>query len=91
MEKLATIILPRIRSFTGINVKSFNQHSNLSIGLPETLVFSELENYFEFFESLKGIDITIVTNAKKIKKFNVSNLSTLPALVFLSAFQLPVK
>ncbi len=91
LEKLVTIILPRIGSFSGISINSFNQHQCLSIGLPEILVFSELENYFEFFESLKGVDITIVTNVKKTKNFNVSHLSTLPSLIFLSAFQFPIK
>lgn len=91
LEKLVTIILPRIRNFTGISMKSFDQHRNLSIGLSEILVFSELENYFEFFESLKGIEITIVTNGKKTESLSNSSLSTLSALVFLSAFQFPVK
>lgn len=91
LEKLITIILPRVRNFTGIGANKLNQGAHLSIGLPEILVFSELENYFEFFELLKGIDITIVTNVKKTKNSNISFFSTSPALVFLSAFQFPLK
>ncbi len=91
LEKLVTIILPRIRNFAGICVKSFNQHTNLTINLSEILVFSELENYFEFFESLKKIDITIVTNVPKTKNSINCNVSTLYALIFLSAFQFPNK
>lgn len=91
LEKLITIILPRVRHFAGISQSGFNQENHLSIGLPEILVFSELENYFEFFESLKGIDITIVTDVKKSRNLNVPNLSPSAALVFLSAFQFPIK
>lgn len=91
LEKLITIILPRVRNFNGISKNSVKQENHLSIGLPEILVFSELENYFDFFESLKGIDITIVTNGKTSTHLNVSDLSTSTALVFLSAFQFPIK
>lgn len=91
LEKLVTIILPRIRNFTGVNQSCLNKKHHLSIGLPEILVFSELENYFEFFESLKGIDVTIVTDLKKSINSKTFNLQTSSTLVFLSAFQFPIK
>jgi large subunit ribosomal protein L5 len=91
LEKLITIILPRVRNFAGISENVLNQKNHLSIGLPEILVFPELENYFEFLELLKGIDITIVTHVKKPLNYNVHNSSTSTALVFLSAFQFPIK
>jgi len=88
LEKLITIILPRLKNFKGI-------HSNkifyISIGIPEILVFFELENYFEFFQLLKGLDITISTSLKKTTNSHFSKLSKSPISVFLSAFQVPIK
>lgn len=63
VEKLVTIVLPRIREFKGISLHIVNKKAHVSLGLSEILIFPELENYFEYFEFLKGIDITIVTNA----------------------------
>lgn len=91
LGKLITIILPRIRHFNGIKINYLHETAHLSIGIPEILVFFELENYFEFFEFLKGLDITIVTNVRKAKKLNFSKLSSSPISIFLSAFQFPIK
>lgn len=91
LEKLITIILPRIRNFNGIKIHYLDEKAHVSVGIPEILVFFELENYFEFFELLKGLDITIVTNVKKNKNSNFSKVNYSPISVFLSAFQFPIK
>jgi large subunit ribosomal protein L5 len=43
---------------------SFDNHGNISFGLQNFLLFPELENHYELFESLAGFQITCVTNAK---------------------------
>lgn len=94
LEKVVTIILPKIREFSGINMNSFNCYGNLTLGLKEILSFPELENYFDDFQSLKGVDITIVTKSKK--KINIPNWTKndflhRSSLILLSGFQLPAK
>jgi len=42
IEKIVTIVLPRIRDFDGINPKSFDKSSNLTIGIKEQLAFPEI-------------------------------------------------
>lgn len=89
LEKLITIILPKVRSFNGINNNCLNSQQDLNIGLSEVLSFPELEKYFEYFSSLKGIDISLVTN---IKSNPVNNLnSKRKTIAFLSGFQFPIK
>ena len=91
LEKLVTIILPRIRQFNGINIKVLNEKTHVTLGLSEILVFPELENYFEYFEFLKGVTITIVSNLNKKKSFNNEKKNQSLFLTFLSGFQFPVK
>ena len=89
LEKLITIILPRLKHFK--NIYSSITILHISIGIPEIVVFFELENYFEFFQLLKGLDITISTNFKKTTNSHFYKLSKSPLSVFLSAFQVPIK
>jgi large subunit ribosomal protein L5 len=47
---------------------SFDNHGNISFGLQNFLLFPELENHYELFESLTGFQVTLVTNAKTHKE-----------------------
>jgi len=64
LDRFVTIVLPRLRDFSGINRKSVDTSGNFSLGLDNILVFTELENHYEYFESLRGIDINISITAK---------------------------
>lgn len=61
-EKLVTIILPRIRHFNAIDLNLFDGKGNLSLGLSSLLIVPELESYFEYFESIRGINISLITS-----------------------------
>ena len=65
LEKLITIILPRIRHFNPINFSHFDGKGNLSLGLSPILIIPELESYFEYFESIGGINISLITSGFK--------------------------
>ena len=67
LEKLITIVLPRVRNFRGILFKFFDGKGNLNLGLSSLLIFPELENYFEYFEFIRGINITLVTSNNQLK------------------------
>jgi large subunit ribosomal protein L5 len=62
LDRLMSIVLPRIRDFRGLNPESFDGHGNYSFGLTEQLVFPEID--YDDIDVLRGMDITIVTTAR---------------------------
>lgn len=62
INKLVTIILPRVRDFHGIPKKNLDGRGNLSIGFWEQIVFPEIE--YDKIDRIRGLEITITTNAK---------------------------
>lgn len=65
-NKLAMIVLPRVRDFQGIRESSFDEKGNLSIGIKEHIVFPEIkpeESVVSF-----GLQITLKTTAKTKKE-----------------------
>ncbi|TWU29555.1 50S ribosomal protein L5 [Bythopirellula polymerisocia] len=42
LDRLISIVLPRVRDFRGLNPKAFDKQGNYSLGLNEQLVFPEL-------------------------------------------------
>ena len=63
VAKLISIVLPRLRDFRGLNEKSFDGAGNYNIGLKDQLVFPEIN--YDDVQRLRGMNITIVTSAKK--------------------------
>jgi len=61
-EKLIKISLPRTRDFRGLNPKSFDGKGNYTLGVKEHIIFPEID--FDRIDKIKGLDITITTNAK---------------------------
>ena len=61
-DKLATVVLPRIRDFQGLSAKSFDGRGNYALGLKEQLVFPEIP--YDTFDRIRGMDIVICTTAK---------------------------
>lgn len=61
-DKLATVVLPRIRDFQGLSANSFDGRGNYSLGLKEQLVFPEIP--YDTFDKIRGMDIVICTSAK---------------------------
>ena len=66
LEKLIHLVLPRIRDFRGLSTKGFDREGNFNFGLKEQLVFPEIS--YEFVDQARGLNITIVTNAKTRKE-----------------------
>ena len=61
-DKLATVVLPRIRDFQGLPPNSFDGRGNYALGLKEQLVFPEIP--YDTFDRIRGMDIVICTTAK---------------------------
>jgi large subunit ribosomal protein L5 len=62
LDRLINAALPRVRDFKGVSGKSFDGRGNYTLGLREQLVFPEIN--LDKVESVKGMNITIVTTAK---------------------------
>jgi large subunit ribosomal protein L5 len=61
LDRILSVVLPRIRDFRGLNPKSFDGRGNYSLGLTEQLVFPEID--YDDIDATRGMDITIVTTA----------------------------
>jgi large subunit ribosomal protein L5 len=62
LDKLNTVVLPRIRDFQGLSPNSFDGRGNYALGLKEQLVFPEIP--YDTFDRIRGMDIVICTSAK---------------------------
>lgn len=79
LDRLVAVALPRIRDFRGINDKGFDGKGNYSLGVPEQIIFPEIN--IDKINKLMGMDITIVTSAPNDAE----------ALALLKEFGLPFK
>lgn len=62
LDKLISIVLPRVRDFKGTSTKSFDGRGNYAMGVKEQLIFPEIT--YDQVEKTRGMDICIVTTAK---------------------------
>jgi large subunit ribosomal protein L5 len=62
IDRLISVVLPRIRDFRGLKPKSFDGLGNYSLGLTEQLVFPEID--YDDIDQPRGMDITIVSTAR---------------------------
>ncbi len=61
-DRLVNIALPRVRDFRGISPKAFDGMGNYTLGITEHIIFPEIE--YDRTDSIKGLNVTIVTSAK---------------------------
>jgi large subunit ribosomal protein L5 len=62
LERLIHLALPRIRDFRGVSDRSFDGRGNYTLGIREQIIFPEIS--FDTIDSIRGMDITIVTSAR---------------------------
>ncbi|MGO1078218.1 50S ribosomal protein L5 [Inquilinus sp. CA228] len=62
LDRLVNIALPRVRDFRGLSAKSFDGRGNYALGIKEQIVFPEID--YDKIETVRGMDIVIVTSAK---------------------------
>ena|SRR3989338_11545722 len=79
LQRLISIAIPRIRDFRGFSAKSFDGQGNYSFGIKEQIVFPEIQ--YDKIDMIRGMDITLTTNAKNDKE----------AHALLKAFGFPLR
>lgn len=62
LDKLVSIVLPKVRDFKGISQNSFDERGNLNIGLKEQTIFPEVD--YKSVDKVRGLAVTITTTAK---------------------------
>jgi len=78
-EKLVSIVFPRVKDFSGIDLKAFDGRGNISVGFSEQIVFPEIDPGRT--EAVRSLQVTIVTSAKNNEE----------AKMLLEAFGMPFK
>lgn len=66
IDKLFTLVLPRVRDFQGVKRKSFDNEGNYTLGLKEQIIFPEVD--YDKIDKVRGLEITFVSNCKDKKK-----------------------
>jgi len=61
LDRLFSIVLPRLRDFRGVSVNSFDKGGNYTLGIAEHTVFPEIDIAKS---QPRGMEITIVTNVQ---------------------------
>src|SRR5664280_355460 len=62
LDRLVSIVLPRVRDFRGVSSRAFDGAGNYTLGLKEQIVFPEVN--FDKVDKVKGMNITVVTTAE---------------------------
>jgi large subunit ribosomal protein L5 len=63
LDRFISVAVPRIRDFRGLPTKSFDGRGNYTFGIKEQMIFPEID--YDKVERIHGMDITIVTDAKR--------------------------
>ncbi len=66
LEKLFTLVLPRVRDFNGVDPRAFDGQGNYNLGIFEIVVFPEID--YAKLDKIRGLQVTIVTNSKDDQK-----------------------
>jgi large subunit ribosomal protein L5 len=61
-DRLTSVVLPRVRDFRGVSMKSFDGRGNYTLGLRDQLIFPEIS--YEKVDKIRGMNVTIVTTAR---------------------------
>lgn len=65
LDKLISLVLPKVKDFQGVPRSSFDQAGNYNLGLSEQIIFPEVD--YDKIDQVRGLQITIVTSATNKK------------------------
>ncbi len=62
VDRLCTVVLPRVRDFKGLAPNAFDGRGNYTVGLRDQLVFPEID--YTRVDKIKGMNVTLTTTAR---------------------------
>lgn len=62
LDRLISIVLPRLKDFRGISTESFDAHGNYALGFIEYAVFPEID--LGTVDRMQGLEVIIVSSSK---------------------------
>ncbi|HVB35215.1 MAG TPA: 50S ribosomal protein L5 [Patescibacteria group bacterium] len=62
LDRLANVVLPRVRDFRGLPANAFDGRGNYTIGLRDQMVFPEID--YTRVDKVKGLNVCLTTSAK---------------------------
>ncbi len=63
VDRLVSIVIPRVRDFRGLRTRSFDGRGNFTMGVREQIIFPEID--YDKVAQIHGMDITVVTSTTK--------------------------
>lgn len=66
LDKLFTIVLPRVRDFSGVKRGAFDKQGNYTLGLKEQTIFPEVD--YDKIDKVRGLEISFITSTKDKKQ-----------------------
>lgn len=61
LDRLISVVLPKVRDFRGISTEAFDSQGNYSLGLREQTIFPEID--YRNVDKTRGMGISIVTTS----------------------------
>ena len=65
LDRLFSVVLPRLRDFRGVSLKSFDKNGNYTLGIEDHTVFPEVDLARS---QARGLEVTIVTSTSDNEK-----------------------
>ena len=63
LDRLISVVIPRVRDFRGFSSRAFDGRGNYSLGFREQITFPEID--FDIgFDKIRGLDVTLTTTAR---------------------------
>ena len=63
LDRLVSVVIPRIRDFRGLSTRSFDGRGNYTMGIREQIIFPEID--YDRVKKIHGMDITVVTSTDR--------------------------
>ena len=62
LDRLISVVIPRVRDFRGYSPRAFDGRGNYSLGIREQITFPEID--FDRVDKIRGLDVTFTTSAR---------------------------
>ncbi len=79
LDRLISVVIPRVRDFRGYSPRAFDGRGNYSLGFREQITFPEID--FDRIDTIRGLDVTLTTSARTDEE----------ARALLEAFRFPFR